>query len=331
MHRIIRIGFTFALATSVLACQKTTATGSGENASDTKAGEAKPADPGAAAQSTPAHSTTAAPAMPPPPQDIPAPADVAAPPADAQKTKSSLAYKHLQEGTGPTPDAWDAVTVHYTGWTTDGKMFDSSSKRGKPATFPLNQVIPGWTEGLQLIKKGGKARLWIPKELAYNDMPGRPAGMLVFDVELLEIEDRTQPPPAPADVAAPPKDAKKTEKGVFYKVLQPGTGKDKPTATSTVKVHYTGWTTDGKMFDSSVVRGEPISFPLNRVIPGWTDGLQTMVVGQKTRLWIPEDLAYKGRPGAPQGMLVFDVELLGIEDGGPAEQPAQPAQPAQPK
>jgi hypothetical protein len=80
-----------------------------------------------------------------------------------------------------------------------------------------------------------------------------------------------------------------------------------------VKVHYTGWTTDGKMFDSSVTRGQPITFPLDSVIPGWTDGLQVMVVGEKTRFWIPEELAYKGKPGRPQGMLVFDVELIEID------------------
>ena len=77
-----------------------------------------------------------------------------------------------------------------------------------------------------------------------------------------------------------------------------------------VTVHYSGWTTDGAEFDSSVRRGEPDSFPLNKVIPGWTEGLQTMVPGEKARLWIPEELAYKGRERAPQGMLIFDVELL---------------------
>ncbi|ACY18311.1 FKBP-type peptidyl-prolyl cis-trans isomerase [Haliangium ochraceum] len=255
----------------------------------------------------------AATATPPAPQDIPAPEDVAAPPADALKTDSGLAYKHLKEGTGDSPDAWDAVEVHYTGWTTDGKMFDSSKKRNRPATFPLNQVIPGWTEGLQLLKPGGSARLWIPEELAYAGRPGRPQGMLVFDVELLSVEERPEPPKAPEDVAEPPKDAKKTEKGVFYKVLTKGSGDAKPSETSTVEVHYSGWTTDGKMFDSSVTRGKPAAFPLNRVIPGWTDGLQTMVVGEKTRFWIPEELAYQGRPGAPAGMLVFDVELLSIK------------------
>jgi len=76
-------------------------------------------------------------------------------------------------------------------------------------------------------------------------------------------------------------------------------------------VHYTGWTTDGKMFDSSVGRGQPATFPLNQVIRGWTEGLSLMVEGEKRRLWIPQKLAYGGRE--PKGMLVFDVELITIE------------------
>ena len=80
-------------------------------------------------------------------------------------------------------------------------------------------------------------------------------------------------------------------------------------------VHYSGWTTDGKMFDSSVARGEPTSFPLNRVIAGWTEGLQLMEAGEKTRFWIPGKLAYGDKPrgGAPGGTLVFDVELLEVK------------------
>jgi FKBP-type peptidyl-prolyl cis-trans isomerase len=117
-------------------------------------------------------------------------------------------------------------------------------------------------------------------------------------------------PAAPADVAAPPADAEKTASGLASKVLTPGKGGDKPGPTSVVTVHYTGWTTDGKGFDSSVVRGRPATFPLNGVIAGWTEGLQLMTVGEERRFWIPEDLAYKGRPGKPAGMLVFDVELL---------------------
>jgi peptidylprolyl isomerase len=117
---------------------------------------------------------------------------------------------------------------------------------------------------------------------------------------------------APADVAAPPADSVKTPSGLASKVLRPGTGTEHPGPTSRVTVHYTGWTTDGKMFDSSVARGSPATFGLNQVIAGWTEGVQLMVVGEKRRFWIPQDLAYKGRPGPPAGMLVFDVELLGI-------------------
>jgi peptidylprolyl isomerase len=121
--------------------------------------------------------------------------------------------------------------------------------------------------------------------------------------------------PAPSDVAKAPKDAKTTSSGLASKVIQPGTGKEHPKATSTVTVNYTGWTTDGKMFDSSVTRGKPISFPLNGVIKGWTEGVQLMVVGEKRRFWIPADLAYgeNPRPGYPKGMLVFDIELLSIQ------------------
>jgi peptidylprolyl isomerase len=95
-------------------------------------------------------------------------------------------------------------------------------------------------------------------------------------------------------------------------VLQKGTGTQHPGATDKVTVHYSGWTTDGKMFDSSVMRGQPATFGLNQVIAGWTEGLQLMVEGEKRRLWIPEALAYKGMPGKPKGMLVFDVELIKI-------------------
>ncbi|MAQ15915.1 MAG: peptidylprolyl isomerase [Sandaracinus sp.] len=247
--------------------------------------------------------------------DIPAPSDVAAPPADAERTESGLASKVLEAGDGASPDANDRVTVNYTGWTTDGAMFDSSVTRGRPATFPLGGVIAGWTEGLQLMKVGEKRRFWIPEDLAYGGRPGAPQGMLVFDVELLEVAEIPNPPPppeAPADVAAAPADAERTESGLASKVIEAGTGSEHPTAASRVKVHYTGWTTDGEMFDSSVTRGRPATFPLGGVIAGWTEGVQLMVVGEKRRFWIPEDLAYGGRPGAPQGMLVFDVELLEI-------------------
>ncbi len=116
--------------------------------------------------------------------------------------------------------------------------------------------------------------------------------------------------PAPPDVAEPPSDAEVTRSGLASKVIEPGDGTRNPRATSTVTVHYTGWHTTGEMFDSSVARGAPAEFPLNRVIQGWTEGLQLMVTGEKRRFWIPEALAYGGRRGYPAGTLVFDVELI---------------------
>ena len=256
----------------------------------------------------------------PPPAAPSAPADVAAPPATAKKTASGLASKVLFKGKGSAhPGPHDKVTVQYTGWTTDGKMFDSSIPTGEPAKFPLDAVIKGWGEGLQLMVKGEKRRFWIPADIAYGDTPtrpGAPSGMLVFDVELLDFVKVPPPPETPADVAEAPKDAKKTASGLAYKILKHGKGKEHPTAGSTVQVHYSGWTTDGKLFDSSVVRGEPATFPLGGVIKGWTEGLQLMVAGDKARFWIPGALAYGDtptRPGAPAGTLVFDVELLSIK------------------
>lgn len=257
-------------------------------------------------------------AQTPGPSAVPAPADVAAPPAEAEKTASGLASKVLTPGKGTThPAKTDIVTVHYTGWTTDGKMFDSSLSTGKPATFPLDKVIAGWTEGVQLMVAGEKRRFWIPEELAYKGKAGRPAGMLVFDVELISMaapapkETPFDPRKAPDDVQRPPSDAKRTDSGLSYKVLKTGKGGRRPSATTSVTVHYSGWTTDGKLFDSSVVRGQPATFPLNRVIPGWTEGVQLMVEGEKRRFWIPESLAYAGQ-GPIFGDLVFDIELIKI-------------------
>jgi FKBP-type peptidyl-prolyl cis-trans isomerase len=135
----------------------------------------------------------------------------------------------------------------------------------------------------------------------------------VFVGVLASAQSTTVKTTAPPDVAAPPADAVKTPSGLASKVIMPGTGKIHPTKSDRVTVHYTGWTTDGKMFDSSIPRRGPATFPLNRVIAGWTEGLQLMVVGETRRLWIPESLAYRGEQSGPKGMLVFDIELLKIE------------------
>lgn len=243
-----------------------------------------------------------------PASKIPVPSDVAAPPADASKTKNGVASEVLKPGTGGfRPGKDDVVTFDYSAWTTDGKMFDSSTVRGRPSEMQLKNMLPGLAEGIELMQVGESRRLWIPEKLAFKGKEGKPKGTLVFDVTLLEI-----PTHAPADVKTPPTDAIKTGSGLAYKVLKPGTGTHHPNKADTVTVHYTGWTTDGKMFDSSLTRGAPSSFQLDHVIAGWTEGVALMVEGEKVRLWIPERLAYKGT-SSPYGDLVFDIELIKIQ------------------
>ena len=225
-----------ALLAVPTACQKSSTDGSPEG-TETAEGQGENTTEGAGDGAEGSTGSASVPDKPVPAgqrEQIPAPPDVAAAPADAEKSESGLAWKILSPGEegGDKPNKWDSVSVNYTGWTTDGKMFDSSVSRGRPAKFPLKGVIPGWTEGLQLMAKGEKRRFWIPEDLAYKGRPG-PQGTLVFDVELLEIVPGPKPIAAPDDVAAPPKDAKKTKSGLAYKILTKGKGKDKPRSPST--------------------------------------------------------------------------------------------------
>ncbi|MDH5252936.1 MAG: FKBP-type peptidyl-prolyl cis-trans isomerase, partial [Nitrospira sp.] len=109
----------------------------------------------------------------------------------ATKTESGIIITTMKAGSGATPKATDTVKVHYHGTLIDGTVFDSSVKRGEPATFPLNQVIKCWTEGVQQIKVGGKSRLVCPSDLAYGERGSppviKPGATLIFEVELLEI------------------------------------------------------------------------------------------------------------------------------------------------
>lgn len=259
----------------------------------------------------------AAPATPP---------DVAKAPADATVAKDGVKWKKLKTAAGgPKPRGWDVVHLAYTGWDATGKIFDSSEVYGKPVQAPVDRLPPVFTEVIPQMAAGERVRMWFPATLLGPQRPGGPQGELCFEVSLNEVTQRAEPPKAPADVAAPPADALKTAKGVAYKVLTPGTG-PKPQGTDRVRVHYSGWTTDGKLFDSSVPDGKPREFAVGGVIAGWTDALLEMPVGSTWRVWIPEELAYKGAPGRPQGMLVFDMELLEIAPPAPAKAkpPAHP-------
>ncbi|HEY0190776.1 MAG TPA: FKBP-type peptidyl-prolyl cis-trans isomerase [Kofleriaceae bacterium] len=247
------------------------------------------------------------------------PDDVAKAPDKAEALPTAGKRITIKPGTGKDKiRPYDTVTYAYTAWDTSGQMLDTSEMRKRTLSGQPSKQAPAMAEMLTSMVNGERARFWIDaaKMVAAGQKPlAVKTGTVCYEVEVTEwTKAAHEPPPVPADVARPPADAKKTAKGVFYKVVRASLAKDvrHPEAKDTVRVNYTGWTTDGKMFDSSELRGEPATFNLGGVIPGWTDGIPTMIVGDRTRFWIPEDMAYKGQGGKPAGMLVFDVELLGI-------------------
>ncbi len=244
---------------------------------------------------------------------------VLTPPADAQITATGLTQVTLTPGTGKVaPGPEDTVVMHYRGWDMRGQRFDDTRDRGKPDRVRVANLAPGWSEALATMVAGEKRRLWIPARLGFGPVPApdRPVGDVVLEVELLDVIAALPPPEVPTDLTAPPADARTTVSGLVYKVLENGQGQRNPKATDRVLVHYSGWDMAGRMFDSSIVRGEPITFGVNEVIPGWTEALQLMHEGDKFRVWIPANLAYgetPKAPGMPAGRLCFDVHLIQIQ------------------
>ena len=237
------------------------------------------------------------------------PADLKTPPADARKSEDGLITKELSPGTSPEhPTSADFIHLRYAVWKgADGAVIDYT-RGNSPAFVEMSKLLPGMRELFEQMTPGEKRRAWIPSSLGAGKIPE--GETFVVDGELFDV---VHPPTTPPDVAAPPADATTTPSGLAYKILRPGTGTKHPGSRDTVTVHYSGWTTDGRGFDSSVLRGEPATMSLTEVIPGWTEGLQLMTEGEKVRFWIPEKIAYRGKPGRPAGMLVFDVELVKVK------------------
>ncbi len=254
-----------------------------------------------------------------PPEDpftsLDAPADVAAPPSDAKKSKSGLAWKVVRKGTGTRKGGLnDSVFVHYTSWQPDGKRTATTRKRGQPKELRIGKAVPGWKETFQDMVEGERRRVWMPSKLAHPRSKRRKGGPRTVDFELVRLVIAPDPP---KDVKKAPRSAQKSDSGLKWIVLKPGDG-EPPAEGAMVTVKYAGWTTDGKCFDHTP-DDETMSFDLNSVIPGWREGINDMVAGEKRRFWIPKKLAYDGAHGKPQGTLVFDIEL--IESGKPPAAP----------
>ncbi|MBM3984997.1 MAG: hypothetical protein FJ296_04800 [Planctomycetes bacterium] len=268
------------------------------------------------AQDAPA-ARAAAPQLAPP---TPLPGDPLPEGSTWSTTASGLRWALRAKGdeTKARPGRTDTVSVFYAGYLEDGSKFDERTRAQGPISFALNQVIPGWTEGLQLMHPGTRIKLHIPWQAAYGEagsppkIPGR--SNLIFDVELVSVTPDPTPPFAlPGD-----EELRATPTGLKYQVIKEGLPDGrKPVASDTVTVQYAGWLLDGTLFDGSYSRKKPASFGLSRVIKGWTEGVQLMQEGAIYKFVIPASLAYgeKGAGGGlipPNATLVFQIELLKI-------------------
>jgi peptidylprolyl isomerase len=250
-------------------------------------------------------------------------------PIQTEKTPEGLIIETIKEGSGDTALKGTKAKIHYTGWlASDGKKLDSSLDRDAPFEFPLGKgrVIKGWEMGVEGMKVGGVRRLTIPPDLAYG-AKGQgslvpPDATLIFDVELLSVEEIPVGPATPPDIN-PIKSWEK--KGVLIDLIKEGSGEEIATNKKTCYIHYTGWLKEtGEKFDSSVDRGKTFSFLMGfgKVIEGWEIGIDGMKKGEIRRLTIPPKRAYKDkgiktRSGEgylipPEATLIFDVELVDL-------------------
>jgi peptidylprolyl isomerase len=252
------------------------------------------------------------------------PPDVRAHPPDAEVTASGLAMKVLKPGTGTEhPLSNDCATVGFTAWRTDGTLFSTSTTMNDADVLCLNAAILGISEALQKMVVGEKRRVWIPADLTFREHHHHeekrpedeepPNKDLTFDLQLLSI---LKSPPTPPDLDKPPAGALHTASGLSYQILQAGTGATHPTMNSEVVVHFSGWRSNGKLFESTVIGNRPAMVRMATAAPGWREALSTMVAGEKARFWIPAGLAFGEKPANrfdPSGDLVYEFELLSVK------------------
>lgn len=237
--------------------------------------------------------------------------------ANCDVEENGLLVHREKTGEGELIGAMDKVSMHYTMWLTDGTLVDSSLSSERVPLIDMRTLgLEGMVQALRTMRAGGVANVLIPSKLAFGPRPsGRipPNSDIVCRLDVRSITAGPKPVPKP-DFQLPQDDMlTTTASGLKYMVIEPGEGAS-PAATDVVTVHYAGWLTDGTPFDDSYSRGETSSFPLNRVIKGWTEGLQLMKPGAEYVFVIPGDLAYgeRGSPPRipPNATLVFHVELV---------------------
>lgn len=247
---------------------------------------------------------------------------------DTLKTESGIKYIIVKENKAGETTNGKRVTINYSGFLKEGRCFDSSIDRGQPLTAEVGRgkLFPGLDEAISLMRNGEKAKFIIPSKLAFGERGGGPIppnSDLTMDLEVIKVVDI----PVPVKYDTTGLTPKVTASGLKYFEFKKSGNEQKPKAGQNVKVHYSGYLLDGKLFDSSVERGEPIEFPIGagQVIAGWEEGIALMSPGDMYRLVIPSHMAY-GEAGRapvipPNADLIFDVELVSISDGLPTEHP----------
>lgn len=233
--------------------------------------------------------------------------------AKAIPTGSGLYYVIDEVGTGAAITATSDVSVIYKGTFKDGSVFDQSTEDG--VSFNLQNVIQGWSEGMQYFNEGGSGMLLIPSHLAYgsSNYSGIPGGsVLIFEVEVIDYVAENEQEIVAYMEDNNIDDAIESGTGLYYVIDEEGNG-EYPTASSNVTVAYKGYFTNGNVFDESTASG--VSFGLSQVISGWTEGIQYFKEGGSGQLLIPSHLGYGkyGQGSIPGGaVLIFDVNLKSI-------------------
>lgn len=236
----------------------------------------------------------------------------------ATEFEPGLSYIDLTPSSGPLPTGEGRIVrTRSDTWSAAGARSGDAGLDGLNTAELARMALsnPTMAKIIANTPIGATRRWWIADGTIPEDSPGLETGAYMIDMQVIDMVD---PLPAPADVATAPTDATMTGGGVAIKILRSSDGAH-PTLEDDITVHYAGWTTDGHMFDASYLRDATATFPLGRLIQGWQEAVVLLRIGEKARIWIPGALAYDNRadrPFAPKGMLVFDIELIGIKGGG---------------
>lgn len=231
-------------------------------------------------------------------------------------TESGLQYRVIEEGDGMSPSDESIAVIHVINTRVDGSVIADTYEEDQPAVIPVNNLLPGLSEGLKLMNLGATYEFVLPSELTLNNS-GQPPGevpegaALIYEIELLESD------PEFLEENARREDVDVTESGLQYRVIEEGSGST-PGPESAVQVNYTGTLIYGATFDQSP-ENTPAEFTIDGVIDGFGEGLQLMNEGSTYELFIPAELAYGDNPPQqsiiyPGATLIFEVELVSVDD-----------------